>query len=569
MTLERLLQDVTYEILQEGEGISREISSIAIDSRKVTAGGLFICVLGLSLDGHMYIDAAANAGAAAILVEKFSPDYTHENPWQKNSGRIHPRPPGYEGAGQKRDSYPPSVTIIQVDNTRQAMAIIAANVYGRPAEKLSLIGVTGTNGKTTTTHFIEEILRGCGHKTGIIGTNGIRIGTTPVDISFATATTPDPMELQEIFAHMVERGVQYVVMEVSSHALAFYKVEGLVFDVGVFTNLTQDHLDLHGTMDNYRLAKAQLFAQSRFAVVNIEDESTPVMLEHFDGDDYLTYGIDNEAGLMALHIKYLADGIAFDIGSHNLATLKVDTGLSTRPARVRRGAPIITARYRLRGMTGRLRAIPVKPSNQSPTPPHRFTISAKARFNIYNSLAAIGTCIKLGLSLEEICKIKIKSVSGRVQDVPNSLSAHVLVDYAHSPDSIYKTIESVREFTTGQVVIIFGCGGDRDKGKRPIMGRIAGELADYCIITSDNPRTEDPHTIIAQIEEGTKPTGTSYEIIENRRDAIFAGIKMLNPGDALIIAGKGHEDYQIIGTVKHHFSDYETATEALNQLFGR
>jgi len=577
MTLEGLLRDVPYKVLQEGGGLSQVISSISFDSRIVTAGGLFICLMGPGVDRHEFIDDVALAGAGVVMVEKFDettvvqatydPERdgppTEYSPWLPNGGRIHPRPPGYTGAAQLRDSYPPGLTVIQVENTRQAMALIAANAYGRPAERLSLIGVTGTNGKTSATHFIEEILRECGHKTGLIGTNGIKIGLEPVDIPFATATTPDPLELQEIFAHMVERGVEYVIMEVSSHALALYKVEGLVFDVGVFTNLTQDHLDLHGTMDNYRLAKAQLFAQSQYAVVNAEDESTPVMLGHFDGDDYLTYGIDKEAGLMALHIQYLADGVAFDIGGYNLALSKSDASFYTRPARIRRGAPIIAARYRLRRMTGRPGAVPVNLNSQPPTPLYRFTINAKARFNIYNSLAAIGACLKLGLSLEEICKVKIHGIPGRVQDVPNSLGAHVLVDYAHTPDGILNILESVREFTTGRVVIIFGCGGDRDTGKRSIMGRIAGELADYCILTSDNPRTEDPHDIIAQVEEGTKLTGTQYEIIENRRDAIFAGVKMLSAGDALVIAGKGHEDYQIIGAETIHFSDYETAVEAL------
>ncbi|MCL2404241.1 MAG: UDP-N-acetylmuramoyl-L-alanyl-D-glutamate--2,6-diaminopimelate ligase [Defluviitaleaceae bacterium] len=576
MTLECLLRDVTYTVLQEGNGVSQEISSITFDSRRVKKGDLFICLLGPSIDRHIYIDDVALSGASAVLVEKFDETTvaaTHHNhdiepaeysPWVAKVGRIHPRPPGYTGAAQQRESYPPGLTVIQVENTRQAMSLIAANAYNRPAEKLSLIGVTGTNGKTTTTHFIEEILRECGHTTGIIGTNGIRIGTTPVDIPFATATTPDPLELQEIFAHMVERGVEYVVMEVSSHALALYKVEGLIFDVGVFTNLTQDHLDLHGTMDNYRLAKAQLFTQSRFAVVNSDDESTPVMLQHQTSSQYLTYGLENEAGLMALHINHLANGLAFDLSGSTVT----DTSSTSHNAKLRRGAPIITARYRLRKMLGRPQSTPPTQASHTKSatpPPYRVTLQMKARFNVYNALAAIGTCRQLGLPLDEICTAtaNIKGVTGRVQDVPNNLGAHVLVDYAHSPDSIEKTIKNVREFTTGRVIILFGCGGDKDKGKRPIMGRIAGELADYCILTSDNPRSEDPHEIIANVEEGTKPTGTPYQIIENRRDAIFTGVKMLTPGDALIIAGKGHEDYQIIGTETIHFSDYETALEAL------
>jgi len=534
MTLKALLQDIPYEVLQMGnEGILQEISSIAIDSRKVETGGMFICLLGLTVDGHEYISSAVKAGAGAIVVEK----YNITEMWPENSGRIHPRPADYDGRFQARGKgtqgiaiqYPPGVTIIEVENTRQAMAHIAANFYRHPADKLQLIGVTGTNGKTTTTHFIEEMLRNCGHKTGLIGTNGARIGETPIDIPFATSTTPDPLELHEIFAYMADRGVKYVVMEVSSHALAFYKMEGLTFDVGVFTNLTQDHLDLHGTMDNYRLAKARLFAQSKFAVVNVDDESTPVMLQYHGGRPHLTYGLDNKADLWAIHIEYGPDKTIFELADE---------------------------------------------------PPGCFyTLYPKARFNIYNALATIGTVRALGLdtlepginsnSRREAIRSAVAGLSGvqgRIQAVPNNLGVHVLVDYAHSPDSVAKILSNVREFTTGRVVIILGCGGDRDKTKRPIMGCIAGEMADYCILTSDNPRTEDPLTIIAQIEEGTRPTGVSYGICENRREAIFAGVRILKPGDALIIAGKGHEDYQIIGTEKHYFSDYETALEAIENM---
>ena len=541
VTLESLLQDIPYTVLQTGGGLSQEISSITIDSRKITVGGLFICLLGLTVDGHKYIDDVASKGAGAVLVE-----LPNNLPlWPENSGRVHPRPPDYNPAA--KISYPEGITVIQVENTRKSMAYIASNAHGRPAGKLKLIGVTGTNGKSTTTHFIEDILLGSGYKTGLIGTNGARVGHAPIDIPFSTSTTPDPLELHEIFAHMLENGVEYVIMEVSSHALAFYKMEGLLFEVGVFTNLTQDHLDLHGTMDNYRLAKAQLFAQSRFAVVNADDESTEMMLRYHGSDPYVTYGIDNDAELKALHIEYLDDGVAFDILTND----------AKPPAKQRIGAPIIDARYRLRRATGR-----------SSPKQHRITIKAKARFNVYNALAAIGTCRHLGLSMTQICRANIRGVPGRVQDVPNKLGVHVLVDYAHTPDGIKNVISSVREFTSGRVIIIFGCGGDRDSLKRPDMGSIAGELADYCIITSDNPRTECPEKIISQIEEGVKPTNVQYEICENRRDAIFAGIRMLNPKDALIIAGKGHEDYQIIGKETRYFSDYETALEALSYKEG-
>jgi UDP-N-acetylmuramoyl-L-alanyl-D-glutamate--2,6-diaminopimelate ligase len=300
-------------------------------------------------------------------------------------------------------------------------------------------------------------------------------------------------------------------MEVSSHSLALYKMEGLIFDVGVFTNLTQDHLDFHGTMENYARAKAQLFAQSRIAVVNADDGYTPIMLEPFGGGSVFTYGIEKAADFKASNVNCKPSGSVFDL---NTAAVSV----------------------------------PVS-----------------GKFNVYNSLAAVGVAHAVGLNSQAVLESveQLKGVPGRIQSVQNERGLNVLVDYAHSPDGLENIIKTVREATDGRVITIFGCGGDRDKTKRPIMGKIGGELSDYCILTSDNPRTENPHEILSQVENGIKQTATAYEIIENRRDAIFAGVKMLTPNDSLIIAGKGHEDYQIIGTVKHHFDDYETATEAL------
>ncbi|MCL2386068.1 MAG: UDP-N-acetylmuramoyl-L-alanyl-D-glutamate--2,6-diaminopimelate ligase [Defluviitaleaceae bacterium] len=490
MKLSQLLNGVTHEILREFCG---EISAVEVDSRRVKAGALFICLRGLTVDGHKFINSAIKSGATAILVDA---EFSLDSPLAKD--------------------IPHEVGIIRVENTRRAMALIAANFQNHPAKKLRLIGVTGTNGKTTTTYFIEEILRNCGRKTGLIGTTGITALNKPMDIPFATATTPDPLELHDIFSQMLSQGVQDVVMEVSSHALALFKMEGLTFDVGVFTNLTQDHLDFHGTMENYRIAKAQLFAQSSFAVVNIDDESTPTMLEYHGNDPFLTYGIETAADLRAVHTNCGPAGSTFDLEM-----------------------------------------------NDSTTP---FTLPVSGRFNVYNVLASIGTAKVLGIEMKPLqtAVSRLRGVRGRIQSVPNNRGLNVLVDYAHSPDGLINIISAVRESTTGKVITLFGCGGDRDKTKRPEMGKIAGELSDYCILTSDNPRTENPTEILAQIEEGVKTTNTPYEIQESRREAIFAGIKMLHPNDALIIAGKGHEDYQIIGTTKHHFDDFETATEALN-----
>jgi len=445
-------------------------------------GTLFICLCGLNADGHNYINAAAVKGATAVLVEK------------------------------QMDEFPEGLTVIRVENSRQAMAYIAANFHGNPAQKLRLIGITGTNGKTTTTYFTEEILRKLGRKTGLIGTVGASVNGVAMDVSFATSTTPDPLELHAIFAKMLQQGVQDVVMEVSSHALALYKMEGLIFDVGVFTNLTQDHLDFHGTMENYRLAKAQLFAQSKFAVVNIDDVSTHVMLQLHGDDPFLTYSLDKKSDLQATNIEYLQQGSTFDLD----------------------------------GM--------------------RYNLPVAGKFNVYNILAAIGVARALGCAETSQVISEISNVPGRIQSVPNNIGAHILVDYAHSPDGLQNIISSVREFVTGRVVTLFGCGGDRNTTKRPIMGRIAAQLSDYCILTSDNPRTEDPFAILLQVELGVKETLTPYEICENRKNAIFAGVKMLKPGDALIIAGKGHEDYQEIGNVKYPFSDYATAAEVISGL---
>ena len=479
MNLETLLRGLPHKIIQSGSG--EAISSVVIDSRKVKSGAMFICLRGLTVDGHKFIQSAIANGAAAVLVE--------------------------DAAG----SFPSNIAVIQVENTRRAMAYIAANYHGHPAGRLRLIGVTGTNGKTTTTYFIEEILRKLGRKTGLIGTVGARVGETALDIPFATSTTPDPLELHEIFAKMLEQGVQDVVMEVSSHALALFKMEGLTFDVGVFTNLTQDHLDFHGTMENYALAKAQLFAQSKTAVVNADDGYTPQMLQLYTGNSIVKYGIDTAACLQAKNVECLPHGSNFEL-------------------------------------LGKQYHLPVG-----------------AKFNVYNILATIGAAMALGCDAEAVRRAvsQISGVPGRVQSVPNELGAQIFVDYAHTPDSLEKAISSVREITTGRVITLFGCGGDRDKTKRPIMGRIAAGLSDYCILTSDNPRTEDPFAIISQIKAGVRETATPYQVCENRRDAIFAGVKMLNPGDALIIAGKGHEDYQEVGTTKYPFSDYDTAVKAL------
>ena len=479
MELNAILQNIPHHIVQSGT--TSNIQHITRDTRAVIPGTLFICLRGINTNWHHYISQVAQSGAVAVLVEELS------------------------------ETYPPNLTVIKVENTRHAMAHIAANYYQRPAEKLKLIGITGTNGKTTTTHFVEEILRTLGYQTGVIGTTGIKANNTPLDIPFATSTTPDPLELHAIFAKMVDLGVQYVVMEVTSHALALHKMVGLTFCVGIFTNLTQDHLDFHGTMENYANAKGQLFAQSQFAVVNKDDQYTPLMLTHHGDAPYTTYSIHALSNIHAQDIQYHPSSSCFTL------------------------------------------------DNQS------WTIPVTGKFNVYNILAAIGTARHVGAADKDISQAvaTISGVPGRIQAVPNHLGVQIFVDYAHTPDGLTNIISSVREVTPGRIITIFGCGGDRDATKRPIMGEIAATLSDHCIITSDNPRTEDPMAIIAQAEAGLANIPTPYEICENRRDAIFRGVNMLKGGDTLIIAGKGHEDYQEIGTTKYPFSDYDTADEAV------
>ena len=480
MFISELLKNIPHEVLR---GKDADISSIQIDSRKITHGALFICLTGLSVDGHDFIAQAVDLGAAAVLVEKNSSVSSHA-----------------------------SATIVQVENTREAMSLVAANFFANPAKKLRLIGVTGTNGKTTTTIFLDEILRSCGRKTGLIGTVGAKLDGEPLDFGFATSTTPDPLELHEIFRIFVSEGITDVVMEVTSHALHFHKMAGLWFDVGVFTNLSQDHLDIHGTMENYKLAKAKLFSQSKQAVINTDDEAHAAMVQHLEGRPYVSYAINNAADLVASDISF-----------------------------------------------GRVTKFSIKGTGET------FLLAPKGKFNVYNALAAIGTAKTLGIPIENIknAVANLGGVEGRIQEVKNDLGLSVFVDYAHTPDSLVNIISAVREFTGGRVITIVGCGGDRDNLKRPIMGRIAGEMSDFTILTSDNPRTENPFDILAQIEVGIKETGKEYVSIESRKDAIFAGVRMMDRGDSLIIAGKGHEDYQIIGTETIRFSDYEIALEAL------
>ncbi len=459
-----------------------EIKNVAYDSRRVVPGSLFVCIKGFATDGHQYIRSAIENGAIAILV-------------QDEVGDI-------------------AVPCIKAADTRKALAQIAANFYDHPEKKLKIVGVTGTNGKTTVTTLIKSVLEFSGKKVGLIGTNENMIGS---EVLPTERTTPESLELFGLFAKMAEADVEYVVMEVSSHSLVLHRVFGICFEVAAFTNLTQDHLDFHENMENYYQAKRLLFNTCKQGVVNLDDPAGQRILA--DNPCPLTgYSITANADFQATEIKISPRGVIF--------TLSIDK----KTLSIRLGIP--------------------------------------GKFSVYNALAAFSSCMKLGIAPEKITEALLvaKGVKGRAETVYTGTDYTVLIDYAHTPDGLENIVKTVKDFTKGRVVTLFGCGGDRDPVKRPIMGEIAGNLSDFCIITSDNPRTEEPMAIIRQVEEGMKRTSCAYTVIENRREAIRYAIETAKPGDCIILAGKGHETYQIIGKEKRHFDEREVISEILESL---
>ena len=480
MKLSEILKNVDCRIT--GEDV--EIKHLSIDSRNIRRGTFFICISGFRVDGHEYIKDAIEQGASAILVEK-------------------------DVVG-----IPSDITVVQVENSRYAMAFLAANFYDKPQDKINLVGVTGTNGKTSVSFYMKSVLMKWKKRTGIIGTVETKIDNAPVEIDFATSTTPDTIELMQIIKHMENKQVDYLAMEVTSHALQLHKVEALNFDVAIFTNLTQDHLDLHGTMENYAQAKAKLFKQSKVSVINIDDEYGPYM-ESVATGEVLTYSIDRPSDLVATDINYRPDGVDFT------AVIKGEVV--------------------------------------------RFSLPIAGKFSVYNALGVIGAAVTLGIDVNTIKAAfsELKGVPGRIQRVENDKNLNVIVDYAHTPDGLSNIISSCRAFTKGRVITVFGCGGDRDQIKRPMMGRIACELSDYTIITSDNPRNEDPQKILNEIEAGF--TTRNYTKIEDRAGAIKEAVRIMGELDTVIIAGKGHENYQIFKDKTLSFDDVEVAKKVIGE----
>ena len=458
-----------------------EVCDVTQDSRLVKEGFVFVCVKGAAFDGHSVAAEMLEKGAAAVVVER---DLGLHNQ-------------------------------ILVENSRACFSPICANFFGNPAKKLKLIGLTGTNGKTTTTFLIKQILENVGKKVGLIGTVQNMIGD---EIYPAKYTTPDPYELQKLFAMMVEAQCEYCVMEVSSQALAQGRVNGLRFAVGAFTNLTQDHLDYHKTWENYFNAKRILFENSDIAVTNADDENGLKIVEGLDFDKLITYAVNtNNASYIAKNVSFKASGVEYELVGDTIG---------------------------------------------------RCYCPIPGRFSVYNSLCAAAIALALGVAFEQVLLAIRKSngVKGRIEVVPCDRDFTIIIDYAHSPDGLENIITSLKEIAKGRVVTVFGCGGDRDKTKRPKMGRIAAELSDFCVVTSDNPRSENPGEIIKDILEGMVGIDTPYEVVEQRRDAIAYAIKNAQKDDIILLAGKGHETYQILPTGTIHFDEREVVTEILGTM---
>jgi UDP-N-acetylmuramoyl-L-alanyl-D-glutamate--2,6-diaminopimelate ligase len=480
LKLKELLQGI--EILESTADLNMEMSGVCYDSRRVLPGNLFVAVAGYESDGHRYIGSAVEKGAACVLCQ------------------------------QRPET---DIPYILMDNTRKGLSQVSANWFKNPAAELKIIGVTGTNGKTTTTNLIKSMLEYCtGAKVGLIGTNQNMIGA---EVLPTERTTPESYELQALLRQMVDAGCSYTVMEVSSHALYLDRVYGIQFEIGIFTNLTRDHLDFHETMEEYGRAKAILFSSSKQGIVNLDDAYAQMMIDTAQCPVYTFSAEKDEADLVAKRIRLMPDGVEFcalTIG--NLQTLRL-------------GIP---------GM-----------------------------FSVYNGLAAMAALICLGIDETKAGEAlrACKGVTGRAEVVPTGRDFTMIIDYAHTPDALENILCTVRGFATGRVVVLFGCGGDRDKTKRPIMGSIAVRLADFVIVTSDNPRTEAPGEIIQDILAGMEGTKTPYTVIENRKEAIGWSIAHAEPGDIIVLAGKGHETYQIIGKEKRHFDEREVIAEFLKQ----
>ncbi len=484
MKLETLLHGI--EILDTNAGLETEIGGVSYDSRRTAAGDLFVAMAGYETDGHKFIPMAREKGAACVLCERAPED---GGPY------------------------------VRVADSRSALAQLGRNWYGDPAGQMTMVGVTGTNGKTTTTYLLKEILeRKLGARVGLIGTNQNMIGA---EVLPTERTTPESFELQGLLRRMADGGCTHVVMEVSSHALFLKRVAGIHYAVGIFTNLTQDHLDFHGTMEAYCDAKALLFRQCDVGVYNADDPwSGRLMAEATCRKVSIGEHGEKAPDLAAKNIRLDARGVRFDAAA---AGETVD--------------------------------------EEVPIP---------GGFMVYNTLGVLAAARALGVSLRDSAQVlrTIPHVKGRVEPVPTPGDYTILIDYAHTPDALENVLNTVRGFAKGRVVALFGCGGDRDRTKRPQMGGIAARLADFVIVTSDNPRTEEPQAIIDDILAGMTDTATPYVVEPDRIRAIHYAMDHAQSGDVIVLAGKGHETYQIVGHEKRHLDEREVVAEHAAQCRG-
>lgn len=483
MNLSELLKDVEVKEIIGNPQLT--ITGIAFDSRAVKPGNLFVCITGFEIDGHKFAPAAIEQGAAAIIAE--------------------------------RDLSDLGVACVVVENSRKALALASATFYGHPERSFCLIGVTGTNGKTTTTYLIKSVLEAMGKKVGLIGTNQNMIGT---EIIPTKRTTPDSLELMQLFSKMAEKNVDYVIMEVSSHSLVLDRVTACTFDVGAFTNITQDHLDFHKTMEEYLKAKGILFQISKSGVINADDPGAKQLLAMSKCEKMLSYGVEQECAMRASQVELKENGVFFTLHFEG------------EEYHVELGIP--------------------------------------GKFSVYNAMTALACLAAAGIPMDQAvrCLKKARGVKGRVEVVNTGRDFSVIIDYAHTPDGLYNVIQTIRGFAKGRVITVFGCGGDRDKGKRPKMGKIASELSDFSVVTSDNPRSEDPNAIIEDILVGIKEGGGAYTIIPNRFEAIEYALDHAQKDDIILLAGKGHETYQILADRTITFDEREIVRKLLDAPAG-
>ncbi|HJB01849.1 MAG TPA: UDP-N-acetylmuramoyl-L-alanyl-D-glutamate--2,6-diaminopimelate ligase [Candidatus Mediterraneibacter merdavium] len=485
MKLDKLLERLAYEVVQGSDGI--EVTTLANDSRKVQEGSVFVCISGAVSDGHKYAHDVCEKGAAAVIVEKDV-------------------------------EVPEHVTVIKVSDTRYALALMSAAYFGYPAEKLKVIGITGTKGKTTTTYMIRSILEGVGHKVGLIGTIEAIIGDKTIP---AANTTPESFTIHQYFAEMLEAGCDSVVMEVSSQGLMLHRTAGIEFEIGIFTNLGKDHIgpNEHKDFDDYKRCKAMLFKQCKLGIANVDDK----YFEDIFKDAACrteTFGFSEKADLRAENVELVSKPGYLGVAYHVTGLMNFDV-----------------------------------------------EIDIPGTFSVYNSLTAIAVCRHFGVPVEKIKEaLKKAKVKGRIEMIKVSDDFTLMIDYAHNAMSLESLLTTLKEYRPKRLVCLFGCGGNRSKDRRYEMGEVSGRLADLSIITSDNPRFEEPQDIINDIKIGIGRTDGKYVEICDRKEAIRYAIANGQPGDVIVLAGKGHEDYQEIRGVKHPMDERVLIAEVLEEL---